>query len=67
MFSGHAHLSRRSILESSKMGCRFSRDSCMQALQEDLAKIMHLEIQHKTPEYQLGYYPQNGSQYVCHR
>lgn len=39
--------------------------SDMQDLEEDLAKLMHLN-QSKT-EVQLGYYPPNGAQYVRHR
>lgn len=36
-----------------------------QELQADLAKIMNLSL--RDAEYQLGYYPPNGSQYTRHR
>jgi hypothetical protein len=38
---------------------------CIQDLQEDLRQVMRLGLQ--TAEYQLAYYPPNGSQYVRHR
>lgn len=37
----------------------------LQELQEDLRQVMKLRQQ--TSEYQLAYYPPNGSQYVRHR
>ena len=37
----------------------------LQELQADLAQIMTLSLQRS--EYQLGYYPPNGSKYVRHR
>ena len=42
-----------------KLACR------LQELQADLSQVMHLR--HRAAEYQLAYYPPNGSQYVRHR